>query len=143
MQRQRQHKHVAVHATRRKCQQAGECNRNHEQIYQHQIDWIQPDCALDFIFVVVFDNGHMELPRQHNKCHEGQQRHRHECVDARLPAEDGGGGWSLHCLVEQRHWAVEHPEGDENSDSEERHQFDDDSAATASIRPSWCSVASI
>jgi hypothetical protein len=67
----------------------------------------------------------MELPRQHNKCHEGQQRHRHECVDARLPAEDGGGGWSLHCLVEQRHWAVEHPEGDENSDSEERHQFDD------------------
>ena len=54
LQRQRQHEHVAVHAARRKGQQAGERNRNHEQIYQHKIEQEYSQTARLISFSLLF-----------------------------------------------------------------------------------------
>ncbi len=64
LQRQRQHKHVAVDAAGAERDEAGDGDRHNEQVDQHQIERKQPGRALDFPFVVVFDHGDVELARQ-------------------------------------------------------------------------------
>jgi hypothetical protein len=70
LQRQRQHEHVAIDRAGREGQQAGDRDRHHEQIDQHQVDRKQPGGAPDFIFVVVLDHGDMKLARQQDDGHE-------------------------------------------------------------------------
>ena len=76
--RQHQHEHVAVDLAAAECEETGHGDREHEQIDQHEIDRKHPRCAADFRFVVVFDDGHVELTRQQNDCEERQQRHDQE-----------------------------------------------------------------
>ena len=69
-ERQRQHVHVAVDRAARERQQAGDRDRQHEQVDQHQVEREQPGGAPDFRLVVVFDHRHVKLARQ--------QQHRRE-----------------------------------------------------------------
>ena len=87
LQRQRQHEHVAVDLAGRKGQQAGERDRHHEQVDQHQIERKQPGGALDLAFIVVFDHRHVELPRQQDDRHERQQRGGDQRVEGGSRAE--------------------------------------------------------
>ena len=125
LQRQRQNEHVAVDAAGRKSQQAGQRDRHHEQIDQHQIDREQPDRALDLVLIVVLDHRDVKLARQQNDGHKRQQRGRQQRVEGRLAREDGAGLRTLPRRLEQRAGTAEHPEGHENANREEGEQFDD------------------
>ena len=81
LQRQRQHEHVAVDLAGAKGQQAGDRDRHHEQIDQHEIERKQPGGALDLAFVVVLDHRDVELPRQQDDRDERQQRRRDQRVE--------------------------------------------------------------
>ena len=125
LQRQRQHEHVAVDLAGREGQQAGDRDRHHEQVDQHEIDREHPARALDLALVVVLDHGDVELPRQQQDRDERQQRHRQQRVERRLAGQHRGGRRRIHRLAEQRDRPVEHPEGDEDADRQERQQLDD------------------
>ena len=144
LQRQRQHEHVAVHRAGRKRDQAGNRDRHHEQIDQHEIERKQPGGALDLGFVVVLDHRHVELARQQNDRHERQQRGRHQRVDARLAREDAGGRADA---ASPRQTARPGPPNIQKvmkmPTARKATSLTIDSVAIASIRPSWCSVASI
>ncbi len=75
-ERQRQHEHIAVDATLGEQHQAGDGDRHHEQIDQHEIDREQPRRAPHVGLVVVLDHGDVELARQQHDGEEGQQGHR-------------------------------------------------------------------
>ena len=125
MQRQRQHEHVAVDLAGREGEQAGDRDRHHEQVDQHQVDREHPARALDLALVVVLHHGDVELPRQQQDRDERQQRHRDQHVGRGLAGQHGGCRQRLRRQAEQRQRPVEHPEGDEDSDRQERHQLDD------------------
>ena len=124
--RQRQHEHVAVDPAGRKRQQAGERDRHHEQIDQHEIERKQPGGAADLGFAVVLDHRDVELPRQQ---HDGEQRQqRHGAERCELRARASARRRCCGCVErarEQRDRPVEHHEGDEDADGEEGHQLDD------------------
>jgi hypothetical protein len=125
VQRQREHEHIAVDLAWRKCQQARKRDRHDKKIDQHEIDRIEPDRALDLIFVVVLDHCHVELPRQHDDRDERQQRHRNQRVETRLPAENGGRRRALHRFADERERAIKHPERHEDADRKKRHELHD------------------
>ena len=91
VQRQRQHEHVAVDLAGREGEQAGDGDRHHEQVDQHQIDREHPARALDLALVVVLHDGDVELPRQQQDRDERQERHRDQRVGGGLAGQHRGG----------------------------------------------------
>ena len=87
-QRQRQHEHVAVDRAGRKGHQAGERDRHHEQVDQHQIEREQPAGAADFALAVVLHHRDVELARQQHDREERQQRRGEEGAERRAARED-------------------------------------------------------
>ena len=124
-ERQRHHEHVAVDAAGRKRHQAGERNRQHEQIDQHQIGGEQPGGAADLGLAVVLDHHDVELPRQQHDGEQRQHRHGAERRELRRVRQHRRGARLGERAREQRERAVEHDEGHEYADGEERHQLDD------------------
>ena len=91
VKRQRQHEHVAVHLPGREGQHAGERDRHHEQVDQHEIEREQPGRALDLGFVVVLDHRDVKLPWQQHDGDERQQRHRQHGAESVAAGQRGGG----------------------------------------------------
>ncbi len=124
-ERKRENIHVTVDAAARQREHAGDRDRDHEQVDQHQVDRKQPRGAADFGFASVLHHRHMELARQQHDRHGGEQRHGDERAPHRLARQHGRGVRRLHRLGEQRHRAVEHHEGDDDADRHEGDELDD------------------
>ena len=122
---QREHEHVAIHASGWKAQNTGDSDRQDKEIDQYEIDRKQPRRARDLGLVVVLHHCDMELPWQQDDGEGREQSHCQQSAEAGFAAQDFHGGWCFHRLFEQRARPVEHIEGDEDADGEERHQFDD------------------
>ena len=71
LDRQRQHIHVAVDGAERKGDEAGQRDRNHEQVDGDQIKRKQPARAADFLGAGILDHADVKLPRQQ---HDGAER---------------------------------------------------------------------
>ena len=123
-QRQRQHEHVAVDEAAREGEQAGDRDRDDEQIDQHQIERKQPGGAADFGFAAVLHHGDVELARQQHDRDGGEQRHDDERAPHRLAGQHRRGARRLHRLREQRHRPVEHEERHEHADRHEGDELD-------------------
>ena len=123
-ERQSEHEHVAVDAAGREHDQAGNGDRDHEQVDQHQISGEQPGRAPHLVDIVVLDHGHMKLARDQHEGEERQQRHRRPGIDMQVARQDRGDARNAHRLGEQGDRSVEHPERDEDANREEGDQFD-------------------
>ncbi len=124
-ERQRQNIHVAVDLVGRKGQQAGDRDRDHEQVDQHEIEREQPGGAPDLVLVVVFDHGDVELARKQQDREQRQQRHHREGPEIRRARQDGAGLRMFDRPGEERGRPVEHREGHEYADRQERDQLDE------------------
>ena len=143
-QRQGEHEGVGIEGALGQAQQAGRGNRHHEQVDQHQVDREQPGGAADLLLRVVLDHGHMELPRQQHDAHEAEERHRDPAAAVEAAGEDAAGSRGL-CWTRSKN-----PPKPPNTEkmtkkptARKAASLTRDSAATATIRPSWCSVASM
>ena len=109
-ERQRQDEHVAIDLTIGKGQQARQCDRNHKQVDQHEIERKQPGRAPDLGLVVVLHHGHVELSgqqddrKQREKCHGGERTGRG------LAGERRGGCRLPQRLPEESKRPIKHPE---------------------------------
>ena len=124
LDRQRQYVHVAVHGAERKGDEAGERDRNHEQVDGDQIERKQPARAADLLGAGVLDHADVKLPRQQHDRAERQQRHGEEIADRRRIVDRAHRLRGLHRAFDQLD-RREHPEGDEGAGGEKGHQLDD------------------
>jgi len=122
--RQRQHIHVAVGGAERKGDQAGQRDRDHEQVDGDQIERKQPARAADFGVAGVLDDADVKLPRQHHDRAERQQRGDEEIADRRHVVDGAHRLRRLHRAFDQL-LGREHPKSDERAGGDERHQFHD------------------
>ena len=124
LDRQRQYVHVAVDGAERKGDEAGERDRNHEQVDGDQIERKQPARAADLRGAGVLDHADVKLPRQQHDRAERQQRHGQEIADRRHVVDRAHRLRRLHRAFDQFD-GREHPEGDEGAGGEKGHQLDD------------------
>ena len=123
-QRQREHEHVAVELPGREGQHAGERDRHHEQVDQHQVERKQPGRPPDLGLAVVLHHGDVKLARQQHDGEQRQHRHRDQRAEQRLAGQHRGGIRTFERAGEQRERAVEQPERHENADRHERDELD-------------------
>ena len=76
-ERQRQNRQVAIDRPIRKSLQAGNCERDNEQIDQHEIGGKQPRRSANVALIVVLDHRDVELARQEHDRERRQQRGHH------------------------------------------------------------------
>ncbi|MFK4583896.1 hypothetical protein ABIF83_007373 [Bradyrhizobium ottawaense] len=124
LHRQRQHVHVRVGRAEREGDEAGERDRDHEQIDGDEIEREQPARAADLGIRGVLDHADVELARQQHDRAERQQRHGEEVADRRRIVDGAHRLRRLHGALDQ-FVRREHPEGDEDAGGEEGDQLDD------------------
>ena len=124
-ERQRQNRQVAVDPAVREHLQACNCERDHEEVDQNEIEREEPRGRAHAALVVVLNDRDMELPRQENDG-EGRQE-RGDAPNARIrPRLDDRGDprIRLRRLSQVANAAVETPH-DEGADRQKRDELDD------------------
>ncbi len=124
LHRQRQHIHVAVDRAERKGDQAGERDRNHEQVDGDQIERKQPARPAHFGIAGILDHADVKLARQQHDRAERQQHHGEEIADRRRIVDGAHRFRRLHRAFDQ-FMRAEHPERDEGAGRDKGHQLDD------------------
>ena len=113
-----------VHGAKGKKNQAGNSQRQHKNIDHHQIKRKYPARDTQIPQIVIFNHGHMKLPRQQHYANgrnadHGQCGQRVGCF-----GDDLRDGRVLQRMTEQITKPVEHAEGDEQPDTEKGQQLD-------------------
>ena len=124
LDRQRQHIHVAVDRAERKGHEAGERDRNHEQVDGDQIQRKQPARPADLGIAGVLDHADVKLARQQHDRAERQQHHGEEIADRGRIVDGAHRFRRLHRAFDQLDGS-EHPERDEGAGGEKGHQLHD------------------
>ncbi|MHC2701275.1 hypothetical protein ACVMHZ_004408 [Bradyrhizobium liaoningense] len=122
--RQRQHVHVGVGGAEREGHEAGDRDRDHEQIDGDEVEREQPSRATDLGIGGILHHADVELARQQHDRAQRQQRHGQEVADRRRVVDRAHRLRRLHRALDQLMWR-EHPEGDEDAGGEEGDQLDD------------------
>ncbi len=121
---QRQHIHVAVDRAERKGHEAGDCDRNHEQVDGDQIQRKQPARPAHLGGAGILHHADVKLARQQHDRAKRQQHHGQEIAD-RWRVVDGAHRFRrLHRALDQFERA-EQEERDAYAGGEKGHQFHD------------------
>ena len=124
MQRQLQHRHIAVNHAGRKNQIRPKRNRHHKDIDQHQIKRKQPRRPLDMRRIPILDDRHMKLARQQQNHRGGERGHRYKGCKSVASVQEGLDVGPCRNRRKKRVRPAKHPPNNKKPNGQKRCELD-------------------